>query len=438
MEVFTLAYIGFDDNGYEYFDEGNYVLFSSDYTHNDLFNYVTKDISCLSKLFEQYISTKIDTTTFELKKCQDNNDTITKIQELLESIHPYYKYEYKKVIIKAIGNYFNELLCYSVFHNKNFLPKHSMQKDWYFKRLNALIPSSIADCSTCTDDFYYEYKSWIGESENIIDETEESFIFNAPTQIPKGFSNEIQTQKIIYDMLYVILDIKATDIEKLTTSQRIWLYEHIYGNTLSKLQMKKQLLCTPPTLYRKDNDYSNETTFNRKIEDIFEPLHSLNNVSIGHNGFPEDMQEYLAQAIESAKTFKASKFYEMYEVNSLREILFIEILSMIESHVMIRKCKNCGKYFLITDRKVAYCNRKNESGKCCSEVGSSQSFQKKLNAEPPLKIYNRAYKTHFARRQKGTMTQDEFVIWSDQARKKLDEVRDGKLDISTFQNWLKE
>ena len=59
-----MAYVGFDDRGYGYFDEGHYLLFSEDNLHELLFCYVVQDLSCLPDLFDQYISQRMDIATF--------------------------------------------------------------------------------------------------------------------------------------------------------------------------------------------------------------------------------------------------------------------------------------------------------------------------------------------------------------------------------------
>lgn len=85
-----MTYAVFYNNGYDYLDEGNYTLFSSDNRHEALFHYVAIDMTSLSKLFEQYIDSKIDITTLELKHSTESDVIISKIIELMKSFHPYY------------------------------------------------------------------------------------------------------------------------------------------------------------------------------------------------------------------------------------------------------------------------------------------------------------------------------------------------------------
>lgn len=43
---------------------------------------------------------------------------------------------------------------------------------------------------------------------------------------------------------------------------------------------------------------------------------------------------------------------------------------------------------------------------------------KKLEEDLPLKFYDRAYKTHYARINSGKMTKQEFFLWHQEAKEK--------------------
>jgi hypothetical protein len=89
---------------------------------------------------------------------------------------------------------------------------------------------------------------------------------------------------------------------------------------------------------------------------------------------------------------------------------------------------------------MVYCSRPapGNSDATCSEVGSYRAYQKKLEEDIPLQIYNRAYKTHFARMKKGIMTDEEWLQWRIEAKEKLDQVREGLYDQEEFALWLKK
>ena len=53
-----------------------------------------------------------------------------------------------------------------------------------------------------------------------------------------------------------------------------------------------------------------------------------------------------------------------------------------------------------------------------------------------LKVYNRAYKTIYARVKRGVLTADEFNRWKAEARHMLDQTRAGEVKESVFEAWL--
>ena len=416
-----MLYAEFSDTRYECFDRSYDLLFTSGATHDRLFEYAAKDLSSLPILFEQYISNRMDTTIIRLKKYQGNADDLLKIEKTLKSIHPYYEWAYKEVIVMEIVDYFNSLLVY--LH-------HTLSKDEYTKIIHVLIPSSFVSDPTDYNDFYNAYAKWMGLE---IDDNIEIAVLNVPQQKPQGFAKEILTQNTISNMLYFILDISVQDIEKLTTSQRTCLYGNIFQRDSESMRITKRTSFAP-IRFRNNAPIAEK----HKIDDIFNPLCNLKQLNVAYNAIPTNMAQSLNSAIEYVNNIKTTKVYEVYEINSLHELLHLEIISMIQAGTMIRKCKNCGKYFIVDNRKIVYCDRIDESGACCSAVGSKRAFQQKVDQDEALKIYTRAYKTHHARVRKKKLSQEDFSIWCDEAKVNLEKARIGELDISTFQEWLKK
>lgn len=435
-----MAYALFNENGYDYFDDYNQNLFSADNTHVDLFEYITKDFSCLPELLEQYISQRLDITTFKLKKKANSTECIDRIEEILKSSHhPYYVHEHRKVIKNAIGNYFNELLVYSCYRLESLSDEYAKDKAWYTDKINFLMEPLLKSGDTAPTDFYDKLQKWIHPEEYGI---EEFLTIDIPRKIPSGFDNEIETQVFIYNMLYFILDISVLGIKELTIPQRIWLYSNIFDEKnyhSAEMGITQLISFLPPVSHQNKHAYSFNTENEEKLNEIFYPLHNIRTLNIGRDGIPANLMKNFNAAVENAKSITTTAVvHEKYEIDNLKQLLYLEVISMIKSNIMIRKCKNCGKYFIVNNRKTVYCNRIDEHGMCCSAVGPNRSFQQKLKEDEALKIYTRAYKTHFARFRKKTMTQEDFSNWCADAKRKLNEVRSETLDIAAFQEWLKK
>lgn len=434
-----MGYVLFNENSYDYFDDSDYYLFTADNTHIDLFEYIAKDFSCLPELLEQYISQRFDIKEFKFKKKANSTEYIDRITEILKSSHPYNEHEYRKVIKNAIGNYFNELLVYSYHRLKSLSDECVKDKDWYTDKINFLMEPFLNIGDTDPTDFYDKLQKWIAPEEYGI---EEFLIPDVPPKMPSVFNSETETQVFIYNMLYFILDISVPGIRELTIPQRIWFYCNIFNEQLfhsAEMGITQLISFLPLVPHQKKHTYSFNTENEEKINEIFYPLHNIRTLDIRRNGIPANLMKNFNDAVENAKSITTTAIvYEKYEISDLKQLLYLEVISMIKSNIMIRKCKNCGKYFVTNNRKTVYCNRIDEYGMCCAAVGPNRSFQQKLKEDEALKIYTRAYKTHFARVRKKKMAQEDFSNWCTDAKKKLNEVRSGTLDIAAFQEWLKK
>lgn len=428
-----MAFVRFGDDGYDYCDNGYHILFTEDKSHKHLFDYITKDLSELPKLLELYVSQKMDITTFDLQDHQYDDNYSNEIIKILKSAHPYYEHECIKVFLKAIGCYFNHLLIHSSY--KNNILYNTYDEQWFLKRLKAITSPFLQGngINQYLGEFYAEYRYKV--SADVHESIEETFAYLPYETLPaQGFIDEIRTQEYVKKMLFWILDISVQKIGKLSIPQRIWLYENIVHRAYGRSEKKvtKYLAFSPAFLFQKNNYNISD------MDDLFRPLYTLSEFNIDHDGIPLETLDVLNGVISIAKNVSKPKVYEEYEINNLHQLLYLEILLMIQAGMNIRRCKNCGKYFVVPNRKMAYCDRKASEKESCAMIGAKRTFEKKMKAEPALEMYTRAYKTHHARIRNGIMTAEMFSNWKEEANEKLAKVRAGEMNISDFEKWLKK
>ena len=131
---------------------------------------------------------------------------------------------------------------------------------------------------------------------------------------------------------------------------------------------------------------------------------------------------------------------EFYQIEGIRDLLRYEFIKMIEHDVFIKKCKNCGHFFIPRLRSDAeYCNRPiDETGKRCNEVGAMIQYEKRVAQSPILEMHKKAYRRFNSRTRTGKMSQAEFLAWSEEASRKRDECVAGVLPVDEFQAWLEQ
>lgn len=435
----------FDDETYEYRNDEKGISFSEDGSHVYLLDYISADMFLISDLLYKYCSAKINMETFELITNDDGNDgdevdkgdnELAQIKNILESAHPYYKYEFDRTIANAIGEYFNELLIYSIYHCHNWVLKQKVNEKWYKEILWELMPQKTppSENEKGPDDFFSEYQKRIG-MRNIPDDEWETFVYDIPNKKPVPFLLEAHAQYEIANMLYFILDVDAKHINRLSIQQRVWLYKSIFGSGLNiaeSLPFDEQDI---PASGKDDSQQEEREELQNKIKTLGSSLEGINVV---HYGITEKMQEQIASIVNLAKKITQYRKNKVYEIDNLRQLLFIEILNMIQNDVKVRVCKNCKKYFVVSNLNAKYCDRLYTSGRKCSEIGSNNTFKKKMAEDEIYTIYNRAYKTHYARQRRGKMKSVEFLEWNNEAMEKRDKVRAGEYDLEEFREWLKK
>ena len=137
--------------------------------------------------------------------------------------------------------------------------------------------------------------------------------------------------------------------------------------------------------------------------------------------------------VEVTATFLLRKPEDIY---SLCSYVF---QTLITSNVKIRKCRNCGKYFIPINRSdEMYCCRIQENGKMCRELG----YSSKINDDDLLLIYRTAYKTHNARKQRNMKNrsgaEQEFKNWVVFAKRLLEQAQAGELSSEEFRELIRK
>lgn len=140
---------------------------------------------------------------------------------------------------------------------------------------------------------------------------------------------------------------------------------------------------------------------------------------------------------------KDGQFYMDCFLMGFEDCLYIEFVEMLKCRTLIKKCKNCSRYFIPQKANIDYCSRIFQADqKTCQEVGYTKTFAKAVKKDDLLQAYTRAYKAHYARMSKprkngSNMTREAFKEWYIEAKEKLKQARAGQVDIGEFKRWLK-
>ena len=421
-----MGLVRFRNDEYDYF-EGTLHYFSSDGLHSHLFNFVANDeIQKLSDLFEEFISKKMNISTLELTSYEYSDSDFDKIKSILFSLHPYYVHEWKSVFVKAVGNFLNDLIKHFVANNIEVNhAKRVDDEEFYLNRFTGFTKQLLKPFDNRPRDYYRMLTDDIGTI----------FVYGANNN-PLGFGSEIGTLKSIKQMLFWILDIQMPHVGNLSAPQRVWLFSH---SPLNELKVIKVLVTEASWQYQYDFNKTPEDLYPGDIRDFKFLLSRLNESNVTqniHDGIDTDAE--LIKSVEYAKKVEETGIAEIYEIDSLYELLYLEIMSMAQKRVKVKRCGHCNMYFVVPDKRTAYCNRIAEcESEPCHVIGPTRAHQKKVKDNPALNNYYRAYKARHNRVKKGKMTQSDFLAWCDEAKAWLNDVRENKLSLPDFIEQLK-
>ena len=112
-----------------------------------------------------------------------------------------------------------------------------------------------------------------------------------------------------------------------------------------------------------------------------------------------------------------------YEYSTIEEYLIIEFRKMIDLDIKVKKCRNCGNYFVLKgDYSTDYCDRILPGEKStCKKIAAVKARKEKLSSSPILKEFERAYKRRYAQVSNKKLKPEEFRLWVEEATIKRDE-----------------
>ena len=151
------------------------------------------------------------------------------------------------------------------------------------------------------------------------------------------------------------------------------------------------------------------------------------------------LQKFDFQPMKISFEFVDEKqFAEVLYPQSMYDLIDFSLRKCVQEKIMMRPCKNCGKYFALTVHgSTEYCSRVFDSrGRTCKEVGAMRQYVQSHAQDELLKIYRREYKRRFAWIRAGKISQEAFSAWSKEAQKEKEKCETGKISKDEFTQWL--
>ena len=164
------------------------------------------------------------------------------------------------------------------------------------------------------------------------------------------------------------------------------------------------------------------------------------------SGEPTEAEKQFAEKYNiSVGTLKSCIAYPSfmsikYSFRSVADILELEFTKMLEQNVHFRKCKRCGKYFIMKGKyDTRYCDRVAEGeSRSCQEFAAAENYKAKHADDKATAIYSKYYKRYSARVKVRQIKEADFKKWKYQAMTKRDECTAGNISAEEFAEWMEE
>lgn len=127
-----------------------------------------------------------------------------------------------------------------------------------------------------------------------------------------------------------------------------------------------------------------------------------------------------------------------YQFSTVEDILELEFTKMLEQDIRFRKCKRCGKYFIMKGKyDTNYCDRVAEGEtRNCQELAAIENYKAKIADNKAIPIYNKYYKRYAARVKVRQIKEADFKKWKYKALELRDQCSDGIITVEEYTAWM--
>ena len=132
-----------------------------------------------------------------------------------------------------------------------------------------------------------------------------------------------------------------------------------------------------------------------------------------------------------------------FRCNNIIQSFIVELLELATiDNIEIKKCKNCGKYFVPDNRSdEIYCSNIYENGKTCKEVGHFRTQQRLMKEDDDLRIYRNVYQKLLLRTRRNpdnSQYENKFRQFKEKNVELREKINNGEITQEEYMKWLNE
>lgn len=168
-------------------------------------------------------------------------------------------------------------------------------------------------------------------------------------------------------------------------------------------------------------------------------FHDLSLLNINDEDTPTDDFEKL-EYISKHNTNKLD-FFTAYELRNLEDFIVASMMELFKNKKRIKKCLNCGKYFIAGRSDTSYCSNpspQNEN-KTCSKFMTDEKYQNNLAENDIQSLYRKIYKRlNQHKLRTNNYTKKAFEDFTSEANNWKQKIKNGEATEKEYFEWLKQ
>ncbi len=301
-------------------------------------------------------------------------------------------------------------------------------------------PTKVYDRNQLALDEYYAYQETMQEVKDI---AYCSLYTAVCPPVFSQFANSIEALKRYYDYL-IFLQTEYLEMLEfcfdeefypevlggLHPSERYAMYRGIQSWPASSVREERFSLASPMQMQGKKIPYG------MPMDEFVARVNEKPPVTEQHREFA---QRYGMKLDSLMTQLRFPRFVNIeYEFHTTADILELEFTKMLEQDVRFRKCKRCGRYFIMKGNyDTKYCDRiMPGQTQSCQTLAAQENYRKKVADDAALPIYSKYYKRYAARVRAGKITDDDLRKWKYKAMTKRDECSNGQITPEELTEWM--
>lgn len=141
---------------------------------------------------------------------------------------------------------------------------------------------------------------------------------------------------------------------------------------------------------------------------------------------------------------KKNTITSVYSCDSIEDVCMASLYHLLKLGLVIKKCNNCGKYFIPLRRSDAiYCDRISpyNPSKTCKDDGSQRTFEEKLKMDDAEKLRRSVYQVMQMRVRRNPdveIYKENFEQWKSDVAKWKTGIKKGTKTSEDFIKWLND